>query len=459
MLAYLAVFLVFAFSLVGWMAYNTSKLIQDQIVETVDSELRNLADIYRNGGTRRLIAAIDQRSRQPGSSVYLVTNLAGESIVGNIANIQPGTLDREGWRETSYTHSIDDANEERHLALVRVVQLPGPFRLLVGRSLDERDRVRKVMLRGVRLSLFIAFTLGIIGATFVTRRVLRRVDAMTATATRIMAGDLSGRLPVAGTGDELDRLAESVNAMLARIEALMSGLKEVSDNIAHDLKTPLTRLRNRADEALRLAKGDEDHKQALEKIIDESDGLIRIFNAILLIARVESGSQTITLEETDLKPMVEALGELYEPLADENNIVLQAQAPDSVFVRCHRDLLSQAMANLLDNALNHGRLPDQKGEVTLSLAREGQEAVLTIADRGPGIAVQDRGRVFNRFVRLESSRTRPGSGLGLSLAAAILQLHGGSITLADNQPGLRAILRLPLTGKAPDHRSQSRPGE
>ena len=289
----------------------------------------------------------------------------------------------------------------------------------------------------------IALLVGLIGAYFVTRRVMRRVDAMTETSRQIMAGNLSGRLPVAGTRDELDRLAESVNAMLDRIEALMAGLKEVSDNIAHDLKTPLTRLRNRADDALRSASGDEAHKAALTAVIDESDGLIRTFNALLMIARAEAGGTREGFGPMDLADVAGAMGELYEAAVDEAGGTLQTSAVP-VPVIGNRELLGQVIANLIDNAVKYGVLPPDGPRISLEVARRGDMAELIVADRGPGIPAADRGRVLDRFVRLETSRTRPGSGLGLSLAAAVARLHNGTIEIADNAPGLKVILRLPV---------------
>src|ERR1700694_5885917 len=291
---------------------------------------------------------------------------------------------------------------------------------------------------------------GIAGGFFVARRVLRRVDAMTHTATAIMGGDLSERLPVAGSGDEFDRLAVSLNVMLDRIEALMRGLKEVSDNIAHDLKTPLTRLRNRSEEALRTAKSESDYRQALEATIEESESLIRTFNALLMIARAESGQARDNMSEFDAAEVARGIGELYEPLAEEKGVTLEGEAPAAVAVRGNRELVSQALANLVDNAIKYaaigaGKNGAAKGIVVTAL-NDGERALLAVDDKGPGIPESMRERVVERFVRLEQSRTVPGSGLGLSLASAVATLHGGELKLQDNQPGLRAIIALPRGG-------------
>jgi signal transduction histidine kinase len=307
--------------------------------------------------------------------------------------------------------------------------------------------------------------LGLIGGFFVSRRVLKRIDAMTGTAQTIMRGDLTGRLPIAGTGDELDRLAENVNAMLERIEALMRGLKEVSDNIAHDLKTPLTRLRNRCEEALRNPSGESGYRAALETTIAESDDLIRTFDALLMIARAESGQARDNMTEFDAAQIVRDVGELYEPLAEEKGLELKVEAPTAAPVRGNRELVSQALANLIDNAIkyaapngkadtvangaaNNGSANGAPAEIIVAAGNEGERIALSVADHGPGIPEADRGRVVERFVRLEQSRSAPGSGLGLSLASAVARLHGGELKLEDNRPGLRSIIALPRAGPA-----------
>jgi len=291
--------------------------------------------------------------------------------------------------------------------------------------------------------------LGLAGGFFVTRRVLRRFDAMTATTQRIMAGDLSERLPVAGTGDELDRLASNLNDMLDRIEALMLGLKEVSDNIAHDLKTPLTRLRNRCEAALRTANDEPEYRAALESMLDESEGLIRTFDALLMIARAESGHSRDNMKDFDAAEIVRGVGELYEPVAEEKGLSVKIEAADGATIRGNRELLSQALANLVDNAIKYSR---PEGEVTealeivLSARPGGQRVLIGVADHGPGIAEADRARAVERFVRLPQSAAEPGSGLGLSLAAAVARLHGGELRLEDNAPGLRTVIDLPRSG-------------
>jgi signal transduction histidine kinase len=450
-LVYLGIFVLFAASLLAYFALNTRRLITEQITATVNGEVNGLSEQYGQGGLRRLVIVVDVRSRRPGSSLYLVTTPSGEGLAGNVGSLEPGVLDHPGWLETNY-HRLEAPEGAEHRALVRVVQLPGGFHLLVGRDLEERERLFGIVVNAGQWSLALVIVLGLIGGFFVSRRVLSRIDAMTGTAQTIMAGDLSGRLPVAGTGDELDRLADNVNAMLERIEALMRGLKEVSDNIAHDLKTPLTRLRNRCEQALRSATGEASYRAALESTIAESDDLIRTFDALLMIARAESGQARDNMTEFDASEIARDVGDLYEPVADEKGIVLKIDAPAAAPVRGNRELVSQALANLIDNAIKYagpsGRANGAPAEIVVRAGNDGERIAISVADRGPGIPDADRGRVVERFVRLEQSRSEPGSGLGLSLASAVARLHGGELKLEDNHPGLRTTIALPRAGPA-----------
>jgi signal transduction histidine kinase len=465
LLAYLLVFTVFAFFTIGYVAWNAGRVLDDQIVGTIEAEITGLSEQYRLGGLRRLVAIVERRARQPGASLYLLATPAGERIAGNVDEIPPSVSARPSqadarpcigeepgclYRETPYGRA-GDPDTASHEAIVRVFTLTGGFRLLVGRDVEERTRLREVIRRAFGWSLLLVGALGVLGGWFVTRRVLRRVDDMTETTRTIMAGDLNGRLAVRGSGDEFDRLAQNLNAMLDRIGELMTGMREVSDNIAHDLKTPLTRLRNKADEALRNARTPEELRAALEATIEESENLIRIFNALLMIARLEAGNARETLAGFDAAEVARSVAELYEAVAEEAGVPLEVAVEPDLPVHGNRELLGQAVANLLDNALKYGRPADAAVAplVSVSAAKSGGHVAIAVADRGSGIPEAERGRVTERFVRLESARSRPGFGLGLSLAAAVARLHEGALRLEDNAPGLRAVLELPLSSPLP----------
>ena len=441
--AYLVLFAIGAGFVLGTVAWNVKALMDEQIGQTIEAEIGGLAEQYAQGGMRRLVDIVDRRSRVPGSSLYLVTTFAGENIAGNIAALPPGVLDHPGIVETGYERPGE--TEPRHRALARIFVLPGGFRLVVGHDLEDREALRHVMSRALLTSLVWLILIGTVGGLFVARRVLRRVDAMSDTARTIMSGDLARRLPVAGTKDELDRLADNLNAMLDRVAELMRGLQEVSDNIAHDLRTPLTRLRNGAEQALRSSSDPAEVRIALEKVIEESDGLIRIFNALLMIARVEAGAARATMSTFDVGEIARDVAELYEPLAEDEEVEFVVAAEEGLIVEGNRELLGQALANLVDNAFKYGavRTGEKRPVIEVAAHRVGDRVEIAVADRGPGIPDADRARVLDRFVRLESSRNAPGSGLGLSLVQAVAHLHGGEVRLEDNAPGLRIVLALP----------------
>jgi signal transduction histidine kinase len=448
-LVYLLLFALFAASLLAFFAWNTRRLITEQITTTVNAESSEINEIYLRRGLTGLAGTIDRRALRPGANLYLITAPNGVAIRGNVGSLSPGVIGTIGWSETAYRR-LDENDNADHRALVKVIELSNGFRLLIGRDLDERRRLFGIIAKGTQWSLLVVIVLGIGGGIFVSRRVLARIDAMTGTTQRIMAGDLTGRLPVGRSGDELDRLAGNLNAMLERIEALMNGLKEVSDNIAHDLKTPLTRLRNRAEEALARSSSEADYRAALERTIEESDGLIRTFNALLMIARAESGQARGNMDDFDAADVANGIHELYEPLAEDDGMTLTVKAAATP-LHGNRELISQALANLVENAIKYGK-PSTAAqplgikaarEIVIEARREGDSVLLSVTDHGPGIPEADRKHAVERFVRLEASRTQPGSGLGLSLAGAVATLHGGELRLGDAHPGLVATLVLP----------------
>ena len=465
-LVYLFLFALFAASLLGYFAWNTRRMINEQIIATVTTETSEIVDIYTRRGLRLLVPTIENRTLRPGANLYLVTTPEGKAIAGNVDALAPGVMASTGWSETRYRR-LDEHDTAEHRALVHVTELTNGFRLLVGRDLEERRRLFGIVAKAAQWSFLVVIVLGIGGGIFVARRVLRRIDAMTGTTQRIMAGDLSGRLPVGRSGDELDRLAGNLNAMLERIEALMTGLKEVSDNIAHDLKTPLTRMRNRAEEALARSGSEAEYRAALERTIEESDGLIRTFNALLMIARAESGQARGNMDDFDAADVARGIHELYEPLAEDDGMTLQVKAATAP-LHGNRELISQALANLVENAIKYGKPSSvvqpldpaaaaRSKEILIEARREGDRVLLSVTDHGPGIPEADRKHAVERFVRLEASRTLPGSGLGLSLASAVATLHGGELRLGDSHPGLTATLVIPARSAAGDRLAAQTP--
>lgn len=421
---------------VGW---NVKALIQEQVTQTVDADIVGLSEQYVEGGITRLVEIVDQRVKQPGAGLYLVTTHAGEPLVGNVPSLPIGVINKTGVVETTYL-----VKGQHRRALARIFALSGGFRLLVGHDLAEGDALAPILWRTLLSSLAWLTAIATIGGLVVARRVLYRVDRISAEARRITEGDLSGRLPLAGTDDELDRLVGSFNAMLDRIAELMGGMKEVSDNVAHDLKTPLTRLRSRAEQALTLNRTNDDLRDALEKVIEDADGMIRIFNALLMIARAEAGAGRDGMVEFDAADVASDVGELYEPVAESQGAALEGRIEPNLIVHGSRELIGQAVANLVDNALKYG-LPRDGGaaNITISAARHGALVEIAVADRGASISAEDRERITDRFVRLENSRSAPGTGLGLSLVAAVTRLHHGELHIEDNKPGLRITLALP----------------
>ncbi|WAJ26678.1 sensor histidine kinase [Antarcticirhabdus aurantiaca] len=450
---YLLLFAVFAVVLVFYVTATASGVLESQSRETITQEITELGRVYGQTGIYGLVRSIDLRSRQPGASLYLVTDATGRIVAGNVVSLDAGVLDTIGFTPRTFNYEryadsgVDPSKDRFHLALAQVEALPNGMRVLVGR--DQTDQVR---FRGiVRNALILALALMGVGALFawflVGRQALRRLDAMSASSNRILAGDLSERLPVTGAGDEFDRLSENLNRLIGRVALLQEGLRQVSDNIAHDLKTPLTRLRNRAEAA--LAGDGVDPRSALEGMIAEADGMIRTFDALLMIARVEAGSHPVMMMRANLSQLAADIAELYEPLAEEVGAQLVLEAPAPVMATVSRELISQAISNLVDNALKYAEMPD--GRTTRIVIRvlqpEPGRCVIEVADNGPGIPADKRGRVLERFFRLDASRTKPGSGLGLSLVQAIARIHGGTIALGDAEPGLTVRLELPTDGR------------
>jgi signal transduction histidine kinase len=458
--AILATFMVLAAIVAFLLFRQTNDVLSEQVIATLKAEAATLSREAEMGGLAGLTEAVRVRSRPEGPGLYYLGDDRGNKLAGNLNRVPPELNANPEGGVFRYERG-SGASARTHLAvaipapIIPVPLTPAPWtagtRLVVGRDVEEQrvfaERIKRIFLGG-----FSILTLaGLLGGLAISRLVMRRIETMTSASRSIMAGDLSQRIPLAGSGDELDDLASSLNVMLERIEQLMMGLKEVSDNIAHDLKTPLNRLRNRAEAALRDPRGDNAHKEGLERTIEEADELIKTFNALLLIARLEAGAVEENSETFDLGALVQDVAELYQPVAEEAGLSLAVEIEQGPEIRANKQLIGQAVANLIDNAMKYGTAGAKTGvkpagpSIAVKVSLSEGETEISVSDRGPGISAADRERVLKRFVRLEQSRTAPGTGLGLSLVAAVARLHKGAVRLEDNAPGLRVVLSLPVS--------------
>ena len=438
---YLALFAASVLALLAFIYFSTADFIERQTETTIDAEITGLREEYADRGLAGLLEIIHSRSTTPhgGSALYLITDPALQPIAGNLTAWPRAHQLRPGWVSFPVDIQTRDGPVSTS-AIASVFVLHDGFRLLVGRDLRDASAFRSRITSTLAWAALLTVALGVAGGLFMTRHMLRRVEAVNRTSERIIRGDLTQRVPLTGSGDEFDQLAGNLNAMLDRIERLMLGMRQVTDNIAHDLRTPLSRLRARLEVTLLERPDAARYGDALRETIAEADHLLATFNALLSIAEAEAGSRRETMAVVDLAEIARSVAELYEPVADDKGLGLAIEIEPGIAVHGDRHLLSQAIANLLDNALKY----TPEGKVSLRVRRVTGMARIEVADSGPGVPADRREAVFDRFVRLESSRSTPGNGLGLSLVRAVARLHGGDAWLEDNEPGLRALFTLPL---------------
>ena len=433
-----AAFLAAAAVIVVVLLSQVNGVLTEQVIATLDAEKAELQS--HAGDAAALAETVKNRSRPEGPALYFLAGADGRKLAGNLNRLPPEIAGSA----SGGTFHYETALAKERLGVAIPVTVKDGLSLVIGRDIEDQrliaDRIRRGVLFGFGLLSLIALA----GGALASRMLLARLETINQTSRSIMAGDLSRRIPLKGSGDEFDDLATQLNAMIERIELLMNSLREVSDNIAHDLKTPLNRLRNRAEAALIESRGADGYREGLERTIDEADELIKTFNALLLIARLEAGAFDASKEQFDIGTLVRDAAELYEPVAEEAGVALTASIADGPSIVANRQLVSQAVINLIENALKYGRNGVADGSIAVAVANGGVNVEISVADHGPGIAPADRERVLKRFVRLEESRTPPGTGLGLSLVAAVARLHNGHVLLEDNGPGLRAILVLPV---------------
>lgn len=422
--------------LLGFLYWATVGVLSEQVDETIQADIKGLAEQYKQRGVRGIAAIIDERVRKDpgGRTVYLLTDPTRRPLVGNLSGWPTATPDDDGWIAFELLDR-DTADGRPHLARARRFVLQGGLNLLVGREVRELERTRHMIINAMIWGIAITLALALAGGIAMSRGTARRIEAINQTSRDIMSGDLDRRIPAGGTNDEFDQLAGNLNTMLDRIQGLMEGLRHVSDNIAHDLRTPLTRLRGRLEELDDRALSASERSRRIDAAVAEADALLSMFNALLRITQIEAGGRRDNFAAVDLAELLNDVAELYEPVAQEKGLSFSAHCEAASSVTGDRDLLFQAVANLADNAIKY---TPAGGSVTLHTSGKS----VTVSDTGPGVPEEAREDVFRRFHRLEKSRSQPGSGLGLSLVKAVAQLHGGTVRLEDNRPGLKAELTI-----------------
>jgi signal transduction histidine kinase len=424
-----------ALALFLWWA--TAGLLDRQTEASIQADAQSLSERFAAGGLPALGLTIEDRLTQDveDDAIYLLIDPAQERLAGNLAR-WPQTVTQTGaW----YELPIERAGM-RSLALVQSYNLPGGFRLLIGRDVHVRARLRSLLTDALLWAVLVVVVMASVGALVVRSLFRHTLASVSATATAIAAGDFAQRVQLSGRGDEFDQLAETINDMLDRMARLMEGVREVSNAIAHDLRTPITRARARLEDAGLHAETVPDLRAAIERATADLDGIVAVFQALLRIAEIEAGSRRSAFAQIDLAPLVADVAELYGAVAEEKGITLSVSAPTHLPVYGDRDLIQQALANLVDNAV---KFSPAGGAVRLSTSVTAAGVDIVVADQGPGIPVADRARATERFYRGEIARNTPGSGLGLALVQAVAQLHGGNLRLEAAEPGLAAVLSLP----------------
>ena len=432
--------LVFAFGAVGLLGavyFAVSQVVDGSTDNLIEAEVQGLREQVLVLSRADFIELIEQRSEDQDvrGAVYLMVDAQLHPVAGNVP-AWPSTAD-DGGKWVQFKMSVPYGDETRdHEVRARRFPLPGGYRMLVGHDVQERQDVKNVMLRGLVAAVVATLLLGLGGGIWLGRRILAQAGAISAVATQIMQGDLSRRLPVREAEDEINTLALEINRMLEKIEQLTLGMRTVLDSAAHDLRTPLNRLQATAEAAIGQLQPGSAERRVLERVTAEVDRMRGTLDALLRIALAETG--TVAREPVDLSALVESMVELYEPVSEERQLRLIGEVTAGVTVQGSRQLLAQAIANLLDNAL---KFTPSGGHIHVCLQNPDGTPEIIIRDDGPGIPADKRELVLGRRVRLDEARHLPGSGLGLSLVAAVAKLHGARLILADAEPGLRVCLR------------------
>lgn len=438
-LAYLALFSLSAALLLAIVYVASVNFMEQQTRQIIDDEVAWLLEQYAWGRLDVLQAIVDERAAaEPNRrAMYLLTDADGRFLAGNLDRFPEEQPD-----QTFYAEFVVQVSEggrrlpTAHAALAKIVELDHGGMLLVGRDVHENERAQRLMGTAILIGLGVMLVLGIVGGLILSRWMLNRLERINRATARIIAGDLTQRIGTDGVGDEFDELAQNLNRMLERIERLLVSMRQVSDDIAHDLRTPLNRLRSRIEVALMGDLDAAEMRELLEATLRDADRLIETFNALLAIARAEAGAKHEDWERLDLTALARDVVELYEPLAEERGITLRLIGGRGAVIHGHHQLVAQAIANLTDNAIKY---TPEGGTVTITTTGTPGPALI-VADTGPGIRPEQREQAKQRFVRLDPQRSTPGSGLGLSLVDAVAKLHDARLELGDNEPGLRATI-------------------
>ncbi len=434
---YAGLFGLSAFALAVFLWWSTAGVLERQTDAAINADSQGLSERYIESGVGTLIETIDQRlaGNVDDDAIYLLTDGGFHRLAGNLERWPPQVAMDDEWSQ------VDILRAGIHgLARVRQFELLGGFHLLIGRDIEARAQMRRLLTDALIWSAGIALILGVSGAWAVRRLFGMTIADVSATAAAISAGDLTRRVRVTGHGDEFDDLAETINDMLERIARLMDGVRQVSNAIAHDLRTPIARARARLEDAATHARGEADLRAALERAQADLDGVTAVFQALLRIAEIEAGARRSAFAAFDLAPVLLDLVDLYGALAEEKGLALRADISAALPSFGDREMVQQAVANLLDNAV---KFSTPGSEVVIRARADGEGTLVEVSDRGPGIPEGDRDHAAERFFRGEAARSTPGSGLGLALVQAVAQLHGGALRLEDNAPGLRAVIDLP----------------
>jgi signal transduction histidine kinase len=440
-LIWIAIFGAIVVVLFGYVYWATSSYVLSRSDQAIAAEYAELYRAYATGGRSELIAAIEKRIAEERSEggIYLLADPSFAPVVGNLEAWPSALHGVQGWNNFGERASKPDA-VDRPVLRARFETLPNDDHLLVGRDISDLDGFAKRINTALALILSLIFVLAGAASISVTRRTVGRIEAINATSRAIMQSGLGKRIPLYGTRDEWDQLADNLNSMLERIEVLMREVKQVTDNVAHDLRTPLTRMRGRLERACGRPRDPTSDQSLIENTMAELDGVLRTFSSLTRISQIEASDQRAAFGTVDLAKIASEVVELFDAAAEESGGHLSLARDQHVFVAGDRDLLFDAIGNLVDNAIKHGRAA---GQVTIEVEHSDGGGVISVADDGPGLPAEEQENVFKRFYRLERSRSIPGSGLGLSVVAAVARLHGARIEVFDNRPGLKVQLRFP----------------